>query len=260
MERRKEIERRNFNTEIKGNNFIFGIRAVLEAIDAGKEIEKILIQKGIQNDQIKELISRAKNLKIPFVNVPLEKLNRLTRKNHQGVICYLSPIQFHSLDHIIESTFSQGKDPFLVILDRITDVRNLGAIARTMECAGADALVIQSKGNAPIGGDAMKTSAGALNMLPVCREENLKNTIKTLKDTGIRIIGCTEKTDQLIYNTDLKGPIAIILGSEEDGISNEYMKLCDHLARIPMKGKIESLNVSVSAGIILYETLRQRNL
>lgn len=246
--------------EKQGNNFIFGTRTVLEAIDAGKEIEKVFIQKGLQNDLIKELISKMKSLKIPFSQVPLEKINRLTKKNHQGAICFISPIQFSSLDHIIESAYSSAKDPFLVILDRITDVRNFGAIARTMECVGADALVIQSRGNALIGGDAMKTSAGALNMLPVCREENLKECIKNLRASGITIVGCTEKTDKLIYEADLNGPLAIILGSEEDGISPEYLKLCDHLVKIPMAGKIESLNVSVSAGIILYESLRQRSL
>ena len=248
----------NYTKGIQGNNFIFGTRTVIEAIDAGKEIEKVFIQKGLQNELIKGLTSKMKSLKIPYNPVPLEKLNRLTRKNHQGVICYLSPIQFHSLDNIIETAYTKGKDPFLVILDRITDVRNFGAIARTMECAGADALVMQSKGNALIGGDAMKTSAGALNILPVCREENLKKTMSTLKATGIRIVACTEKTEQLIYDADLKGPLAIILGSEEDGISPEYLKLCDDLVKIPMTGKIESLNVSVSAGVILYEALRQR--
>ena len=251
---------RNYERETQGNNYIFGTRTVIEAIDAGKDIEKVLVQRGLQNELIKELISKMKGLKIPFTLVPLEKLNRVSRKNHQGVICYISPISFHSLDNIIETAFSKGKDPFLVILDRITDVRNFGAIARSMECAGADALVIQSRGNALIGGDAMKTSAGALNILPVCREENLKSCISDLKAAGVRIIGCTEKTEQLIYDADLKGPLGIILGSEEDGISEEYLKLCDATVKIPIAGKIESLNVSVSAGVILYEALRQRNI
>ena len=247
-------------TQTKGNNFIFGTRAVMEAIDAGKDVEKILIQKNLQNDLIKELTDKARALKVPFVRVPIEKLNRISRKNHQGVISYLSPIQFSSLDHVVESAYSNGRDPFIIILDRITDVRNFGAIARTAECIGSDALVIQSRGNALIGGDAMKTSAGALNHLPVCREENLKLTISSLKASGIRVVGCTEKADKLSYESDLRGPIAIIMGSEEDGISPEFLKLCDQTVKIPMEGKIESLNVSVSAGIILYETYRQRNL
>ncbi len=244
----------------QGGNFIFGIRTVLEAIDAGKEIEKVLVQKGIRSELIKTLISKLKILKIPYIYVPQEKLTRITRKNHQGVISYVSPVQFYSIDHVIESAYAAGRDPFLVILDRITDVRNFGAIARTMECVGADALVIQSRGNAILGGDAMKTSAGALYTLPVCREENLKKTMKNLRENGVQIIGCTEKTDQLIYEVDLRGPLAIMLGSEEDGISPEYLKLCNHLAKIPMEGKIESLNVSVSAGIILYESYRQRKI
>ena len=252
MEKRQKVIRRD-----KGN-FIYGTRATIEAIDAGKEIEKALIQKDLRNDLIKQLISRLKSLNIPFSQVPIEKLNSITRKNHQGVICFISPIQFKSLDNIIESAYSAGKDPFLVILDRVTDVRNFGAIARTMECAGADALVIQSRGNAMIGGDAMKTSAGALNLLPVCREENLKETIQNLKATGIRIVGCTEKTNDSLYESDLTGPLAIILGSEENGISGEYLKLCDQKVKIPMSGKIESLNVSVSAGIVIYEAIRQR--
>ena len=243
----------------KGNHFIFGSRAVIEAIDAGKEIEKILIQNNLKNELLQELYRKIKSHKIPFVKVPIAKLNRLTRKNHQGVVSYLSPIHFHSLDHIIEETYSSGKDPLFVILDRITDVRNLGAISRTMECAGANALIIQTRGNALIGGDAMKTSSGALNLLPVCRAENLKSTISFLKASGIKVIGCTEKTESLIYESFLDGPLALILGSEEDGISKEYLKLCDKLVKIPMKGKIESLNVSVSAGVVLYEILRQRN-
>lgn len=256
MERRQEIGRQDRSQ----NDFIYGTRAVLEAIDAGQEIEKVLIQKDLRNDLIRQLISKLKDLSIPFNQVPLEKLQRLTRKNHQGVVCFISPIQYQSLDHVIESSYAQGKDPFLVILDRVTDVRNFGAIARTMECAGADALVIQSRGNALVGGDAMKTSAGALNLLPVCREENLKNTLNTLKNTGIRVIGCTEKTETSLYDSDLSGPIAIVMGSEEDGISGEYLKLCDLKVKIPMSGKIESLNVSVSTGIVIYEALRQRSL
>ncbi|MCG8307070.1 MAG: 23S rRNA (guanosine(2251)-2'-O)-methyltransferase RlmB [Cytophagales bacterium] len=259
MEEREKVNHGKTEIGVKGNNFIFGSRAVIEAIDAGKEIEKVLIQKNLNNDLIKELTGKIKAHKIPYVRVPLEKLNRFTRRNHQGVISYISPIHFHALDHIIEQAFSKGRDPLLVILDRITDVRNFGAIARTMECAGADAIVIPSRGGALVGGDAMKTSAGALNLLPVCREENLKNTINYLKTSGIRVIGCTEKTNRLIYGSSLHGPIAIIMGSEENGISGEYLKLCDELVKIPMNGKIESLNVSVSTGIVLYEVLRQRN-
>ncbi len=239
---------------------IFGTRAVMEAIDAGKEIEKVLIQKGVSNDLVNELRDKLKHLGIPFAIVPREKLNRVTRKNHQGVICFLSPIRYASLDHIIESAFARGRDPLLIIPDRITDVRNFGSIARTMECLGTDAIVFQNKGNALLGGDAMKASAGALNLLPVCRVENLKKTITQLRESGIRVVGATEKADKMIYEADLRGPLAIIMGSEENGISPEYLKLCDERVKIPMTGKIASLNVSVAAGIIMYEVFRQRSM
>lgn len=240
------------------SDFIFGTRAVFEAVEAGRDIEKVLVQKDARNDQIRKLIGSLNNRKIPITQVPLEKLNRITRKNHQGVICFLSPIQYASLDHILDAAYSKGQDPLLVVLDRVTDVRNFGAIARTMECAGADAILIQSRGNAMIGADAMKTSAGALNILPVCRVENLKDTILFLKSSGLKIVGCTEKADEDIHEVELSGPLAIIMGSEEDGISPEFLKLCDLKTKIPILGQIESLNVSVSAGVILYEVLRQR--
>ena len=241
-------------------NFIFGIRAVAEAVGSGQEIEKVFIQQGAANEQVRAIKSRLKALGIPFQLVPREKLQRITRKNHQGVICFLSPISFASLDHVVETAFSQGREPLLIILDRITDVRNFGSIARTMECLGADALLIQSRGNAMLGGDAMKASAGALNILPVCRVENLKTTIVRLRESGIRVVGATEKTDKLIYETNLTGPLAVIMGSEENGISPEYLKLCDEKVKIPMTGKIASLNVSVATGIIMYEIIRQRAL
>ncbi len=239
---------------------IFGIRAVMEAIDAGKEIEKVLLQRGLQNELVQELKARLKKFGIPFSVVPREKLNRITGKNHQGVISFISPIRFASLDHVIESAFASGRDPLLLIPDRITDVRNFGSMARTMECLGADAIVFQNKGNAQLGGDAMKASAGALNLLPVCRVENLKKTITQLRESGIRVVGATEKADKTIYETDLRGPLAVIMGSEENGISHEYLKLCDEKVKIPMSGKIASLNVSVATGIILYEVIRQRSM
>ncbi len=240
-------------------DYIFGTRVVIEAIQAGKEIEKVLIQNTANNELVTELMQLVKHHQIPYTKVPLEKLNRITRKNHQGIICFLSPIQYASLDHILDSCFNRGKDPLIVILDRITDVRNFGAIARTLEAAGADALVIQNKGNAMITGDALKTSAGALNHLPVCRESNLTSAIRHIKNSGLRVVACTEKTDTIIYNTDLKGPLAIVLGSEEDGISTEILQLADQKAKIPMLGKIASLNVSVSTAVILYEAVRQNN-
>jgi 23S rRNA (guanosine2251-2'-O)-methyltransferase len=242
----------------ESNNMVFGTRAVMEAIRAGKEVDKLFIQTGLFNDLTKELLAEARDLNIPVSKVPIEKLNRLTRKNHQGVVAFITEVTFASLDNIITEAYSAGKTPLVLVLDRVTDVRNFGAIVRTAECAGVDAVVIPSKGSAAINADAMKTSAGALNHLPVCREFNLKDTLRYLKEAGLQLVACTEKTDKMLYEADMTGPTAIVLGSEEDGISPEYLKLCDVRAKIPMSGQIESLNVSVSAGVIIYEAVRQR--
>ena len=237
---------------------IYGTRAVMEAIAAGKEIDKIMIQSGLANDLVKELIAVARNNNVPIAFVPAEKLKRISTKNHQGVICLLSVVAYSSVDDLIFKAYNDGREPFLLILDRITDVRNFGAIVRTAECAGVDGIVIAEKGNAPITGDAMKTSAGALNHLPICREKDLKKTIQVLHDNGIRVVACTEKTERNLYDITLTGPIALIVGSEEDGISDMLLRTADELARLPMKGKIGSLNVSVAAGIALYEVVRQK--
>lgn len=242
------------------DNMVFGIRAIIETIEAGKEIDKLLIQKGLSNDLIKELIQLAKAHKLPISQVPIEKLNRITRKNHQGAIAFIAAIQYASLDNVISEAYQKGKQPLLLVLDRVTDVRNFGAIARTAECAGVDAIIVPSKGGAAINSDAMKTSAGALNYVPVCREHNLKNTLNYLKDSGIKIVACTEKTDQNIYNVALTDPVAIIMGSEEDGISSEYLKMAHEKGKIPIHGQIDSLNVSVSAALAIYEANRQRSL
>jgi 23S rRNA (guanosine2251-2'-O)-methyltransferase len=238
---------------------IFGTRAVIEAIKAGREIEKIYIQSGLNNDLIKELINTAATHKAPYSFIPQVKLDRLSNKKHQGVVCVLSAVQYVPLENIIDKCYSEGREPFFLIVDRVTDVRNFGALARTAECAQVDAMIIADKGNAPITGDAMKTSAGALNHLPVCRVKDMKKTFQLLKDNGIQIIACTEKATNTIYQIDLNIPIAIILGSEEDGISPQMLKDADHLAKIPLMGSIESLNVSVAAGIVVYEKIRQRD-
>lgn len=237
---------------------IYGTRAVMEAIRAGKEIEKIMIQSSLANDLIKELISLARENSVPYTFVPLEKLKKFSSKNHQGVVCMLASVAYASLDNLIDRAYSEGREPFLLILDRITDVRNFGAIARTAECAGVDGIVIGEKGNAPITGDAMKTSAGALNYLSVCREKDLKKTTKYLRENGIRVIACTEKASQDIFNVSLAGPIALVMGSEEDGISDALLRDADELVKIPMKGKIGSLNVSVATGVAIYEVVRAR--
>jgi 23S rRNA (guanosine2251-2'-O)-methyltransferase len=239
-------------------DMIYGTRAVIEAILAGKEIEKVMIQSGLSNDLIKELIHEAKNHKVSFTFVPAEKLKRMSSRNHQGVICLLSSVSYASLDDVIHKAYSEGREPFLVLLDRVTDVRNFGALARTAECAGVDALVIGEKGNAPITSDAMKTSAGALNYLPVCRERDLKKTMQALRENGIKVIACTEKASQDLYDVDVTGPVAILMGSEEDGIADVLLREADDLARLPLRGKIESLNVSVAAGVAMYEVVRRR--
>lgn len=238
---------------------IYGTRAVIEAIAAGKDIDKVMIQSGLSNDLVKELIAVARNNNVPLAFIPAEKLKRISSKNHQGVICLLSPVTYASLDNLIFKAYNEGREPFFIILDRITDVRNFGAVVRTAECAGLDGIIIPDKGNAPITSDAMKTSAGALNHVPICREKDLKKTVQLLHENGIRVIACTEKTETNIYQFNLSGPIAIIMGSEEDGISDNLLRLADDLASIPLKGKIGSLNVSVAAGVLLYEIVRQRD-
>ncbi len=247
------------------DNLIFGMRAVIEAIGAGKDIEKIIIQKGLSNELYNQLRQALKGQTVPIQFVPPEKLKRvadntgvMSGKNHQGVIAYLTQIEYYSCDELLGATFESGRVPLVLILDRITDVRNFGAIARTAECAGVDFIIIPSRGAAQINGDAIKTSAGALHRMKVCREDNLKNTIEFLKESGLQIVGCHEKTDSLIYQADFTKPTALIMGSEENGISNEYLKRCDLQVKIPMVGKIASLNVSVATGIVLFEAMKQR--
>lgn len=243
----------------KKENIIFGIHPVIEAIKAGKEIDRILLQSTLgSHETIRELKRVAREVDVPIQYVPMEKLNKVTMKNHQGVIAFVSEITYQPLQNILPSIYEKGEDPFILILDRITDVRNFGAIARTAECAGVHAMVIPVKGSARINMDAVKTSAGALYNIPVCREENLKTAIDLIRSSGIEIISCTEKGDAVYHKTDFRKPIAIILGSEEDGISNEYLKLSDRIMHIPMAGSTASLNVSVAAGIILFEALKQR--
>lgn len=240
---------------------IFGSRPILEAMLAGKTLEKIFLQRGSsRNSTTDEITELAKKLDVPVASVPVEKLNNLTRKNHQGAVAFLSAISYAPLNEIVTSLFEQGKNPLLLILDRITDVRNFGAIARNAECMGVDAIIIPSRGGAQINADAIKTSAGALHLIPVCREPNLKDTLDYLKDYGVQLIACTEKTEQSLADddVDMVGPTAIIMGSEEDGISPEYLKRADARLRIPLMGQIGSLNVSVATGIILYEAMRQR--
>lgn len=244
--------------ESKSNQQVFGIRAVMEAIDSGKEIESLYIQKGISGDLFRELKKRIDQLEIKYQYVPVEKLNRLTPKNHQGVVAFISPISFHKVEDLIPFIYENGETPLLLVLDRITDVRNFGAIARTAECAGVHGIVIPLKESAAIHSDSIKTSAGALFKIPVCRVHSLKKAVEYMQESGLQVIGCTEKNDESLYTVDFTVPTAVVMGSEEDGISNELMRILDRFAKIPLKGEIESLNVSVAAGVVLYEAVRQR--
>lgn len=238
-------------------NMIFGLRAVIEALEAGKEIDRMLIRQELQGELSKELFNALRGRQIPVQRVPVEKLNRLTRKNHQGVVAFISPVAYHSVESIVPTLFEEGKNPFFILLDNLTDVRNFGAIARTCECAGVDAIIIPSQNSVSINSDAVKTSAGALLTIPVCRERKISDTIRYLKNSGFRIVGATEKGDKLYTQGDYSGPICLIMGAEDKGIPTEHLSLCDEWIKIPILGKIKSLNVSVAAGIIIYEILKQ---
>ncbi|RZK50167.1 MAG: 23S rRNA (guanosine(2251)-2'-O)-methyltransferase RlmB [Pedobacter sp.] len=249
--------KRNFKPK-ESNEFVFGIRAVIEAIKAGKEIESIYIQRGIGGELLLELKQLLSSRTIPMHTVPVEKLHRMTTKNHQGVIAVISPIVYQNIEDLIPQIYENGESPLILVLDGITDVRNMGAIARTAACAGVHAILVPMRNSAQINGDAIKTSAGALFNIPMCRHQNLAKTCLFLQESGLQLVACTEKTDDLIYTPNYSLPTAIIMGAEDEGISNDMLRMADHLAKIPMQGVIESLNVSVAAGIILYEAIRQR--
>lgn len=238
---------------------IYGIRPVMEAVEAGKEIERIFINRLSTSAQMKHLKQVLRDHNINWQEVPIEKLSRLTRANHQDVICYISQISYAPVEEIVQRSFNEGKTPLLIVLDYITDVRNFGAIARTAECCGADAIVIPAKGSAQINADAVKTSAGALNIIPVCKVDNLKNTLLYLRESGLKIYAATEKGKMNSFDADFISPCAIIMGSEDTGISNDLLKMADDLLKIPLTGQIASLNVSVACGMLLHEVLRQRS-
>jgi len=242
----------------KDEHLIFGIHPILEAINSGKEIDKLYIQQDIKGPGLTELRNAIKKHKIPFSHVPVFKLNKHVSGNHQGVIGFISPIALHDIEQIVPTLFEQGKVPFVLILDKVTDVRNFGAISRSAACAGVDAIVIPSRESAQINADAIKTSAGALNHIPVCKVQNLTDIVLFLKASGLKIVSCTEKSSDTIYDVDYTSPTAIIMGGEEKGISNQLLKNSDARVKIPIVGEISSLNVSVAAGIVLFEAAKQR--
>ncbi|WP_084372672.1 23S rRNA (guanosine(2251)-2'-O)-methyltransferase RlmB [Reichenbachiella faecimaris] len=256
MENRRFVKRPLKKEE--PDNMVFGTRAVIETIKSGKTVERIFLQKDLKNDLTKELVELLRGSMVTVSKVPVEKLNRLTRKNHQGVVAFVSPIDFVTLHNIVANSYENGLAPLVLILDRVTDVRNFGAICRSAECAGVNGVVIPTKGGAMINSDAVKTSAGALSYLPICKEDSLTHSVKYLKDSGFQIVACTEKTDKKVFEADLSVPTAIIMGSEEDGISEELLQVADEKLMIPIVGQIDSLNVSVAAGVILFESMRQR--
>lgn len=242
------------------SDYIFGIRAVLEAIDGGKTIEKVFIKKGLIGDLSKELFDVLHSNKILYQLVPVEKLNRITHGNHQGVIALSSAVTYQRLEDIVMNCFESGKTPFILVLDGITDVRNFGAIARSAECSGVDAIVFPEKGSATPNSDSVKTSAGALLKVPICKVRDLDKSVKYLKDSGLKIVSASEKGAKRYTDTDLATPLAIVMGAEDIGVSDKILALSDDKVFIPMFGTIQSLNVSVAAGILLFESVRQKSL
>lgn len=243
----------------KSNLLLYGIHPTMEAIREGKNIDRVLLQKGLRGESFRDLFQLIRDESIPFQYVPVERLNRFTRGNHQGVVCMISPIEYQDIYQIVPYLFENGKVPFLLYLDEVTDVRNLGAIARTAVCAGVDAILIPSKNTARINEDAIKSSSGALHKIPVCRHDNIHEVLTYLKECGISLVACSEKVETPYYKQTYDGPICVLMGSEGEGIHPANIALCDRKVRIPMAGDIESLNVSVATGVLLFEILRQRN-
>ena len=238
-------------------NIVFGIHPVIEAIESGKEIEKVFLKKGTTNPAIADIKRTLKGKRIPFQEVPQEKLFRLTRKNHQGVIALLSPIEYQNFEEVVRRVIEEGRTPLILVLDRVSDVGNFGAICRSSECAGVDAILIPVKGSAQINSYAVKSSAGAIFNIPICRTGHILSEVRQLKESGLKVVACSEKGEETIYGSNLSGPMAIIMGSEEDGIGEGLMEIADIHMNIPMAGATGSLNVSVATGIILFERLRQ---
>ena len=243
---------------IDKSQVVFGIRAVIEAIESGKQVDKVLMKKDLGGELARELLSVTREYNVPVQRVPVERINKVTRKNHQGVIAFMAAVDYYHVDDIVPALYDEGINPLVVVLDGVTDVRNFGAIARTCECAGVNCIVIPERNSVSVNADAVKTSAGALNYLPVCRERNLVKSVQYLRDSGFKVMGASGKTDLNYTKADFTGPVAIVLGAEDTGISTDVLKLCDTLVAIPEFGQINSLNVSVAGGIMIYEVVRQR--
>lgn len=243
---------------IDKTQYIYGVHAVLEAFEAGKDIDKILLSKTLNDETAKEISEKARALRVPVQRVPVQKIDRITRKNHQGVLAMMAAVAYYQVEDLVPQLFDEGENPFIVVLDGVTDVRNFGAVARTCECAGVSAIVIPDRESVSVNADAVKTSAGALNYLPVCREHNLVKAVRLLRDSGFKIVGTSDKSQMPYTKGNYTGPVAIVLGAEDKGISPEIMKLCDTQVLIPEFGHINSLNVSVAGGIMIYEVVRQR--
>ena len=239
------------------NNLIFGMHPLLEALEAGREIDKILLKRGLRSDEVSRIMALARERIIPLQMVPEDRLSRLTRGQHQGVIAFVSEIEYTSLEQLIPMIYEQGRSPFVVLLDGLTDVRNFGAIARTAECAGVDALIIPERGSVSVTADAIKTSAGALHRLPVCRVSSIASAVALLQQSGLQVVAASEKASDLYTETDLRLPLGLVLGAEDHGVSTDVLRMVDHIVRIPQVGAIGSLNVSVAAGILIYEVVRQ---
>lgn len=240
------------------SQIVFGIRALIEAIESGKQVDKVMMKRDLGGELARELLAVVREYGVPLQRVPMERINKVTRKNHQGVVAMMAAVDYYHIDDLVPSLYDDGINPFVVVLDGVTDVRNFGAIARTCECAGVSCIVIPERNSVSVNADAVKTSAGALNYLPVCRERNLVKAVKYLHDSGFKVVGASEKTDVNYTEADFTGPVAVVLGAEGTGISHDMLKLCDTLVAIPEFGQINSLNVSVAGGIMIYEVVRQR--
>lgn len=242
------------------NNMIFGIHPLLEALEAGREIDKVMMRRGLRTEESARILALSRERSVPVQFVPVERLGRLTQRQHQGVIAFISEIEYTPLEELVARVYEEGRAPFIVLLDGLTDVRNFGAIARTAECAGVDALVIPERGSVSVTADAVKTSAGALHRIPVCRVSSIAAAVGLLQSSGVRVVAASEKAEERYTETALQLPLGLVMGAEDHGVSTDVLRMADSITRIPQVGAIGSLNVSVAAGILIYEAVRQEQL